>query len=246
MIDRVTITGPDDSIRPEELLPLTERFPFVEWGILISASNSKTPRFPSNSWIANLLQLASEMPMNLSLHMCGRWVREMLMGKECPLSASITDWFQRIQLNFHAEKTPCDVDPFLDALNRLGIGHQYIFQIDGNGGNEHYVAARDRAAQIKRPCDLVPLFDISGGAGILPESWPAPTGPGYHGYAGGLGPHNLEEQIPLILKAAGTNRIWIDMETHVRSAYDRQFDLKRVERCLEIAKPFIQPSKEHT
>ncbi len=29
MIDRVTITGADDSIEPEELLPLSEEFPFV-------------------------------------------------------------------------------------------------------------------------------------------------------------------------------------------------------------------------
>jgi len=64
----------------------------------------------------------------------------------------------------------------------------------------------------------------------------------YHGYAGGLGPENLAEQLPLIGQAAGDCRIWVDMESRVRSDNDRQFDLAKVRKCLEIAKPFIRSS----
>jgi hypothetical protein len=95
----------------------------------------------------------------------------------------------------------------------------------------------------------------------LPKAWPNPiylksTESGqvlnrwdYHGYAGGLGPDNLEEQIPRILEAASykgfskeiqEGDIWIDMETKVRSDQDRQFDLEKVEHCLEIAAPHIK------
>jgi hypothetical protein len=32
----VTITGADDAVDPEELLQIQQRYPFVEWGILLS------------------------------------------------------------------------------------------------------------------------------------------------------------------------------------------------------------------
>ena len=44
------------------------------------------------------------------------------------------------------------------------------------------------------------VSDKSGGAGIVPEEWSEPIA-WYNGYAGGLGPQNLEEQLSLIAKA---------------------------------------------
>lgn len=243
-IDRVTITGPDDSISPEDLLPLAQEFPFVEWGILASASSSgKCNRFPSFAWIENLRRLP--LTMNLSLHLCGRWVRDLLIGR-MSFEGNIATHFQRVQLNFHAENTECKPDAFRAVIQEFGP-RQFIFQIDGNGGNKHLDALLDSADKIGFSVDAVPLFDVSGGAGILPGTWPKPQWMAddkahcYHGYAGGLGPENLAEQIPLILEAAGPNcpRIWIDMETRVRSTDDRQFDLEKVRRCLEIARPYV-------
>jgi phosphoribosylanthranilate isomerase len=65
----------------------------------------------------------------------------------------------------------------------------------------------------------------------------------YHGYAGGLGPDNLAHEIPRIAKAAGDARVWLDMESGVRSNNDKQFDLDKVLQCLEIAKPFVRCSR---
>lgn len=47
----------------------------------------------------------------------------------------------------------------------------------------------------------VALYDSSGGRGILPNSYRLPVGD-FCGYSGGLGPDNLEEQLPKILEAA--------------------------------------------
>ena len=44
---------------------------------------------------------------------------------------------------------------------------------------------------------------------------------------------------PLIATAAGDCQIWIDMETRVRSAGDRIFDLDKVYRCLKVANGFV-------
>lgn len=257
-IDRVTITGADDSVRPQDLIPLTREFPFVEWGILASENNTHQrmgcPRYPSPRWLADLQAVAEttgQLP-NLALHINGRWVRKLLVGENI-VPHEHFHCFGRVQLNFHAERNNCLPRDFAACLN--AIGKTFIFQLDGAKGNAHMDAANEYAAK-----NCHGLFDVSGGAGILPNEWPKPiyldVDPGehgggieyhaYHGYAGGLGPENLDEQIPRILAAAaGTEhtregRIWIDMETRVRSDNDRTFDLAKVRRCLEISAPFVR------
>lgn len=261
MIDRVTITGADNSISSTQLAGLSREFPFVEWGILVSKSSTgKWPRYPTEPWIGYLLAIADKYPMNLSLHLCGRWVRDLLLGTnsipDFLLAPAITGRasFDRVQLNFHAERSECRPQAFAERLK--SIGKPFIFQLDGANGNKHL----DSANEWEVP-HCHGLFDVSGGAGILPSEWPKPIyldaglddeggcieQHAYHGYAGGLGPENLAEQIPLILAAAaGTEHtqeghIWIDMETRVRSDNDQHFDLAKVRRCLEIAAPFVTP-----
>lgn len=260
-IDRVTMTGADDSIRPEEMIALTKDFPFVEWGILASHNNTierqGACRYPSPRWIAELQSLAaiselkgeSALP-NLALHINGLWVRRMLLGENI-VPPQLWDCFNRVQLNFHAERSGCNPREFADCLK--SIGKTFIFQLDGEKGNSHL----DSANEYEVP-NCYGLFDVSGGAGILPRDWPKPIymdvfsngeesggQHAYHGYAGGLGPENLAEQIPLILEAAAGNehtregKIWIDMETRIRSGNDWQFDLSKVRQCLEIASQYV-------
>jgi hypothetical protein len=38
----------------------------------------------------------------------------------------------------------------------------------------------------------------------------------------------------------GDTPFWIDAETHLRSDGDRQFDLAKVRRFLEAAKPYVK------
>jgi hypothetical protein len=248
--DRVTITGADDSVSVAGLLELSREFPFVEWGILVSMSHGGVvpfdPRFPSNEWIRRLQEATRpQQQVQLSLHVCGHWTRQLLLGiNEIPLW--LLHCFQRVQLNFHAENTHCRPAELHQALLALGP-RQFIVQIDGALGNQHLQSVYAvNAVNDVSMVDAVPLFDVSGGAGIVPSEWPQPQYMNtdvehcYHGYAGGLGPDNLEEQLPLIGAAAGNTRIWIDMETNVRSDHDRKFDLAKVRRCLEISRPFIR------
>lgn len=239
ILDRVTLTGADDSIHPYRLQDLSAKFPFVEWGILVSHTVWKTGqaynRFPSRAWFENLQDSQNSAKINLSLHICGTWVRKILIGYN-QVPPELFDGFQRVQLNFHGENAKIDFEK-LKTLIQVS-GRQHIFQIDHNKGHSHYTGvlkAGDAAA-----VDVVPLFDVSGGAGILPKSWPKPITTTYQGYAGGLGPQNLEVELPKILEAGSGARIWIDMETHVRSHQDRQFDLDKVEEVLEYAKPYIK------
>ncbi len=229
-LDKVTITGADDTIKPGELLGISQEYPFVEHGILFSAKHNGVARFPSNLWLSQLGDYAGQNKMNICLHLCGGWVRDFVckgVMTFAPRYAALWAAAQRVQLNFHAEKHQMHKN-FVAEMKRYP--KDYIFQVDG---------VNDFVQAMPKDVRAFPLFDLSGGAGILPRNgWPKPVGD-YIGYAGGLGPENLKEQIPLIAKAAGDTRFWIDMETKVRSEDNRQFDLERVRACLEASKPFV-------
>lgn len=240
ILDRVTITGADDTVRPYDLWCLSKEFPFVEWGILFSHRQQGGPRFPSLDWVHDLASLAEGVNIGLSAHLCGGWVRELLAGEFtfAHLFPALVEQLDRVQLNFHGERAKVNVDRFLNALSdrchqTTPFHLQCIFQLDGVN-DELCNRAQSRGI------DAVGLHDLSGGAGILPRAWPGANFHFYTGYAGGLGPDNLEVQIQEIEKAAGNAKIWIDMETKVRSEDDGRFLLEKVHRCLEVARPYVE------
>jgi phosphoribosylanthranilate isomerase len=225
MITKITLTGADNSIDPKQLVNISKEHPLVEWGILVSNNNFGSPRFPSKGWLTWLAQGYKGLPeMNLSCHLCGRWVRELCFeGKTEFISHIPIEIFKRIQLNFHAIVHKINKKEFLEALKSFK-GVQFIFQLD-DVNNDILKVAQDAGI------NAVPLFDTSGGAGVLPESWPASVG--YAGYAGGLSPDNLAQQMPEILKASDNKPIWIDAETRLRSEDDKVFE---EDKCLEFIK----------
>lgn len=232
-LDRVTVTGADDRTAPEDLARLSERFSFVEWGILVSKSSEGRPRFPTQQWI-RLLGAVMPVHVPLSLHVCGRWVRQLMLGEDDLLEEAVIpfDRFLRLQLNFHAQHHDVQLGSAFRMFDLALAGRQFIFQMDGTGNEGLLHSFRAEGF------DAVPLFDLSGGAGVLPAEWPAHMG-GYCGYAGGLSPENVEAQIQRIAAAAGHGRIWIDVETRVRSDDDQILDLAKVERFLEVAAPHV-------
>jgi hypothetical protein len=251
-IDRVTMTGADDSTNPQDLLDLSIKYKFVEWGILISKQFDKGIvsgcRFPSLQWYNDKLKPViynanfDNIPFNLSLHVCGKLVKQICDGNAQSLIDIFSDpngpslkFFKRIQLNFHGLLHNIDKDQFINALNQIRKHSNvtFIFQLD-NVNNEIFEYA------IKNNIPAVPLFDLSHGGGILPEKWPNLTYEGYAGFSGGLGPENLEAQIPLILEANPGREMWLDMETKIRSDNDYLFDLKKVETCLIQSLPYIR------
>lgn len=106
-IDRIAIAGADENVRPEELLELSKRFPFVEWSILYDTEVKALNRFPSLEWIAELVRLSREreaeagLPLRLSLHLCRTAVKNLIRArlKEFEPIQDIITAFQRIQLN---------------------------------------------------------------------------------------------------------------------------------------------------
>lgn len=234
-IDRVTITGADDTTDVHWMQDMTELFPFVEWGILVSETNMGCPRFPSLEWIAKLSPCASAItrgPMSLSMHVCGKWVRQICKGRWSEFlkfHSNVLGDYRRIQLNFHSYKHLVNEAFFQKAfIHTKANDWQLIFQVDGVNNDLVKKA-------VHGGINAVPLFDLSGGAGIVPAKYEDPIWNVYNGYAGGLGPENVLSECDKISQVvgAGAEKIWIDMETRVRTPDDRKLDTGAVESVLD-------------
>lgn len=244
MIKTVTITGADDSISPETIISISNRFPFVEWGILVSRTSAGTRRFPSLRWIDKLAELNNDRilnstpSLNLSCHLCGKYVRELLIGNTDFIEEELDDiWniFSRVQINTHGEIHQIDEDNLLYNITNHS-DKEFIFQIDNINSDRLLNLADISTYKFK----YSGLFDLSHGSGILPEKWPELITGVKCGYAGGIGPDNIKDQIELINSKVGKIDTWIDMETKVRSSNDMVFDTDKVEKCLQIASEYIK------
>ena len=99
MISTVSILGIDDSISPIDLVDISEKYPFVEWGINIDDKNTPRQSFPSEQWLEELLKYKDKIRLRGVLH--GRWEEDMLGGilslrKENP---QLWDALKRIQVD---------------------------------------------------------------------------------------------------------------------------------------------------
>ena len=235
----VTLTGADDRTDSVKMAELSTKYKFVEWAILFSQSKAGVPRYPSLDWIESAK--SNLRGANLAAHLCGKWVDDANKGRLTFFDVDdgqLSDCFNRVQLNMATDKLKkvlksetllCDC--CLDDSKQIILGGPY------------------QKYNLHIPTDLfmlhnvVPLFDCSGGRGVLPDSWPQLAqheyGNMFCGYAGGLGPDNLEEQLKKIESVVGDATIWIDMESKVRNEKD-EFDLNKCEQVLQIAKSWVE------
>ncbi len=230
-INKVTMTGADDSIDPKELLAVSAAYPFVEWGILVSRNSQGNNRFPSIAWMDKLAEL-NNGELLLSCHVCGTYVKEVLMGSDRFTREIGPIWndFQRVQINTHGYTHQFEKPAIADLKN---FNKEIIFQFDGV--NKPIL---DCAISYGVNCST--LFDMSHGAGVLPKEWPTLIDGVNCGYAGGLSPENIVEQVKLIESKVADAEIWIDMETQIRSNKDQQFNLTKVVLVLESVKNWVK------
>jgi len=172
--------------------------------------------------------------LTLSAHLCGRWVRDLCLGKPSCFQelGDIWEMFSRLQMNFHAQSHRVNEEAFVAILKQHFSGKSVIFQMDGTNERIFHDLAERREIQV------LPLFDQSGGAGVLPTKWFKKIGD-YCGYAGGLSPENLEREMERISQVA-SGPIWVDTETRVRSEDDSLFVLERVSAFLKAATPWVE------
>ena len=243
-ITTVTVTGADDTTQLSDLMKIQKDFPFVEFGVLFSPSLQGYERYPSLEWIENIIAAndhrVNSNPLRLSAHLCGKYVSDILLGLfggyPTPTKYPyMSHCFSRIQLNTHAEFHDfClfGIIKFVSLCKFLNQKH-VIFQYDEvNTSLIHHLTSTSLP-------NVDVLYDLSHGAGLLPNNWPTLNIPPHVrlGYAGGLSPDNLVNNLPQIYCAAGERPVWIDAETHLRT--DSRFDISKVCAFLAAAEPYV-------
>jgi len=223
-----TLTGADDSTPINKLFELSDQYNFVEWGILFSPKRcGGGGRYPSEKWIKELSEeIYKRHTGNFAIHLCGDAVPRILNGDHEMLT--LIKPFQRIQLNFNIHKNPFDLSD-LENLFVLTPDKTFLTQHNVSNGHiwHHMVHYTNHAF----------LFDASGGRGIEATKWQEPLPGRYCGYAGGMGPENVKENLLDILSKTETIPTWIDMESKLRT--NDLFDLEKCKQVLDIVKAEI-------
>ena len=226
----VTFTGIDDATDLDRVAQLSWEYPFVEWGVLMSATRTGIdPRYPSLATMAKV----SDIGINPSVHLCGRLARDLAEVKGFSIQAALqfNPGARRIQVNLGRA-----VDQYDDLFYRLRsrarhFGVQIIMQAYGFDSPSVMLGAGVYSD------DVVFLNDASGGEGIAGD-FQAPVSKSRVGFAGGICPENVLAKIEQVNALPGDNEYWIDMESGVRTG--NLLDLDKCEAVLKIAKHCIQ------
>jgi phosphoribosylanthranilate isomerase len=206
----ITVTGADESTALADLVSLLELSPRVEIGLLYTETPEGRPRYPNISWLARVTRVLGK---RCAVHVCGQQARAATLSGR--------DWIGRagrIQLNGNI--TPDEVRECLRTYRTYDV--QVITQYQAGKRVEDVVTGDPRHSL---------LVDASGGRGISPETWVRPETDHPVGFAGGLGPDNLETELPRI-RAVARDPWWIDMEGKLRTP-DDYFDPNRARDAIE-------------
>ena len=199
--------GADDSVEPSLLAAISAQYPWVEWGVLFRPDKAGMPRYASRAWLDRLASANAKRTMLLAGHLCSTRVDEVLSG-----DTNFVAWlheaigFRRVQINatkangsnVDAFGTDAGADACAAALrNACAALPQVEFIVQRNSETR---PLWERLLE-NMPENMSVLFDDSMGLGVSTTSWPAPppmASPIKFGYAGGLSPTNLKQQLGLI------------------------------------------------
>ena len=207
--DHITMTGVDAST---DLFMLPEG---IEIGVLYTATPKDRNRYPESHDIVRMMTYMQMQGRRIALHVCGKTAREELINSQLMF---MTERVQRIQVNGILDAE------YVRTVCRMHRSKTIIVQ-----ANEKNLRLCDVSE-----VNLAMLVDASGGRGVSPTEWIRPDVDNHVGFAGGLGLHNIRDELPRIMEVA-TGDWWIDMEGKIRSDDDK-FDAFKAIEVVRIAK----------
>ena len=224
--------GADDSVHPRMLVLIAHAYPVVEFGVLFRPDKEGQPRYASFMWVKELATIKPTC-MKLAAHLCGDRVNEVLSGDGTFLEQVAAWGFQRVQINATAvngvdtSKMAEQVPMVLQVFQRFPQ-LEFIVQ-----KNEETKPLWEGLLNTGLPKNVSMLVDESKGTGVSASHWPEPS-PDYEiGYAGGIGPKNVEQVLTVIGKVAKGHSIWIDMESSLRSIKNDK-DVFDLDKCFLV------------
>ena len=209
----ITVTGIDEHLAAADIYSLLDEG--AEVGVLYSYSHDGRNRYPTQEWIVEVASRCGKG--QLAIHVCGKRARGQLLRGHVMFRM-----FSRIQVNGVVS------GPELELLCNIYDESEIITQrfhdwnewLDDSKIGNHAI-----------------LMDSSGGCGNCPDMRWAPNTDQKVGFAGGLGPHNLREELPKIKRIA-TGDWWIDMESGVRTK--DWFDMDKAFEAIRQFKELTQ------
>lgn len=224
--------GADDSVHPRLLVLLAHAYPVVEFGILFRPDKEGQPRYASTTWVQQLAAL-KPTAMKLAAHLCGTRVNQVLAGDETFLQ-QVAEWgFHRVQINATAVNGVDTLQMAKQVPNVIRVIEQFPQLEFIVQKNEETKPLWQGLLDIGLPKNVSMLVDESKGTGVSASYWPAPS-PDYEtGYAGGIGPVNVQGVLQEIQKVAPGQLIWIDMESSLRSIKNGK-DVFDLDKCFAV------------
>lgn len=211
-LPNITVTGIDPWTPIDQLGAIVDDH---EVGILVSDSPERDrPRYQAEPWIGLVIGEYWKY-INFALHICGTNARLKLRN------GHYDHWLkyvERVQIN--GVVSPVE----LSSICATYPDTQFITQ-HGNPHNGQLVELEIKTGNHSL------LLDASGGRGIMPSEWIMPATIKRVGFAGGLGPNEMTENLPKIIKAANGTDYWIDMEGKIRT--DDKFDIEKVRQVFD-------------
>lgn len=204
----ITLTGADEMTPLTSLIRLADLG--AEIGLLYTHSPDGRNRYPRLPWIANAVETLKK---RCALHICGERARMALFRDEF---SGLVAKCGRVQINGRIDPVSlfcfCRQWPLKHVITQHNPANAQALSV---GASNHQL-----------------LVDASGGQGQSPAEWLRPDTHKPVGFAGGLGPHNLREQLPRIA-AVAKGTWWIDMEGRMRDGED-WFDCGRAAEVMSL------------
>lgn len=228
----VTFTGADDGVDPHMLAHLSRFYPFVEWAVLFSEKRRGSPRYPSLRWVRELEDLSrgDHRRLPLAMHLCGAEARAAV--------ATATEFWpgdawRRVQINGYE---PGAATYRWRRSERFDHTATFRWILQARSAQTLSAVWTDMLAA---NADI--LYDPSGGEGRGQDLWPEMPvdnrGANRCGFAGGIGPGNVEAVLrDVFARNAQLPSIWIDMESGVRT--DDKFDLDKIKAVINVVARF--------
>lgn len=215
-ITTITLTGADERTPLDGLVHLAAAYPAVEIGLLFSASPEGRNRYPSMRW---LLDAARALRGRAALHVCGSVARRALLDGALH---DLTIHTPRVQVNGRVSVEELPV--LARQAGTLITQHNAL-----NAGLLHLDVPNHSL-----------LIDASGGRGITPDGWEDLATAKPVGRAGGMGPHNLLDELDDFAAVARPGA-WVDMEGRLRTN-----DWFNIDTALQCAATFHLASMAST
>ena len=232
----------DDSVAVDSIVDLSQRpeYAAVEWGILFRPDKEALPRFASSPWVDSLVKLAAQrnVPLKLAAHLCGARVNQVLDGDSSFVQSLSAKGFRRVQVNA-TKVNGVERSDLAACADNLRACMAQTPQLEWILQKNEETAPLWQALTGDNPStNMSILFDDSAGTGKRIQAFPGPINNVPCGYAGGIGPANVDSILTGIANSEGphasTKPPWIDMESSLRVLKEGQdvFDLEAAKVCV--------------